>query len=650
VVVGAGSRAVCRVCGARIRGDEARYGQPEGAGLDRRTRWRHLTCAAESVPLELQGTLALGGWRAVPEHDHLELQRLIDAALGRARWPRSPPALEAEPVRPSASSLAAAVLKPAHDALRLPPERAQAWVFADALQTRGDPRGQWLALELAAEHTADPGQARTLQRERRRLADALEVGTTGLRAGPSLALRWIGGFLIGARPEGTTAIAALMRAPEAETLTRLRLDFCTQDELRTLVDGAVEHGRTPAILDLHESRVSDLTPLAATSSLRRLRVGEGFDPAALGRLESLRALSLLGRRQASAATLALRPELERVELRAPDPGELAGLAEALPRLRWLSVAGTPAARTHTHHPHPHHAPSYCAGARRLEVLRLPDAPVVGLAGLDALPSLTELWIVPGRLGLVRDLAATLVAPAQLARLALRGGKVGELGALAPLVGLRHLALGSTPIDKLGALARLPKLRSLDLDSGDLRRASPLAELSELERLSLRRVTNLDLEALAGLSALRSLTLHTAGGRPRHLAALLRLPRLRALSMPGAWLAALTRADATTLLARLEELELLGPKLPDPALIRALPLLRVLSLPDATPAQLLTLARITCPEVAFVGAGPARDLLDHRDLYDWRAGPWPDSAQGAQADHRARTGGSLSESDQPPRSS
>src|SRR5690606_40295744 len=96
------SRAVCRECGSTIEAGEPRYGQDEGSPDARRTRWRHLACAARAFPEALLRALELGGWRAVPDDDHDELRALIDRAI--APQPnldaRTQPTVEARAARP----------------------------------------------------------------------------------------------------------------------------------------------------------------------------------------------------------------------------------------------------------------------------------------------------------------------------------------------------------------------------------------------------------------------------------------------------------------------------------------------------------------------------------------------------------------------
>lgn len=574
-------------------------------------RWRHLACAAQTLPEALLGALELDGWRAVPDEDHEELRRLIDEARARRRSGPVRAATDRERAEPSAARsssamAAAAVLEPAHAAARLRPDQDRAWVFADQLQSRGDLRGELLALELAAEFSDDPLQARALQRElwtcRRRWRELARP----LPASTQLRLRWVGGFLLGAHPKGRAEISRLLAADAATSLDRLRLDFCTQDELARLVSGAKLHGRRVAVLDLQHSRVSSLAPLAELAGLRRLRVADRFEPTVLAELESLRALSLASRSPlARAAELAHRPELERVELINPSPESLTGLARHLPNLRWLSVTGLSLDE----------GPRFCAGLRSLKVLRLPDSPVRSLAGLEQLAALRELAIVPGNLGLVRALPAL----SGLERLALVGSNVGELDALAALSKLRHLALQATRVTDFSGLRELAKLRSLSIEGGDMRRLEGIDRLRGLEQLGLHKLANLDLAELLELPRLHTLVLRPGGRWPRSLARLRELAALRRLSAPFELFAALD--EPAEVLADVEILELVGEGLPALESIRALPRLRRLLLPGRDPAAAAALAE-ALPEVGVFTELAPRDLLDHRDYFDWRASPWP----------------------------
>jgi hypothetical protein len=639
------SAALCRECGAAIRMGELRFGNEEGEA--RRLRWLHVGCAAESLPDALFRALELGGWQAVPKADHYELRRLMvdarerdavsqgpshaghdhdeSASLWspgwlRGLWQRYSSKVTA-PWATRGSSTATAVepsrANPSTDALLaskrdlvLTPELERAWVFADALQSRGDPRGELLALDLAAALATDSTEARALQSSAHVTWKRIGPSVAGsLRASPALRLCWRGGFLLGARPRGGAEISGLLASPAARSLARIRVEFCTQEELARLVAGVVGHRRPLVELDLPDSRLSDLSGLCEIDTLRALRVGDRFDPQLLDRLPELRALGLDGRDQPSARELAAAPQLERLELVGPRPGDLEGLARHLPRLRELTVMGMKTGMSASE------GPRFLAGAERLERLRLPDTPIRSLAELPALPRLRALSLVPANLPLVRELGRLR----GLERLALIGGKVGELDSIAALDRLEHLGLSATRVSDLTPLRSLPQLRSLVLDGGDLRRMAGLAELG-LERLELLRLANVDLGLVAALPRLRSLTLDLGGRRPRGLDALERMTELRELTIPQALLDELQPIANT--LARIEVLTLEGGERPPRAkLLQALPKLRRLILPGHDPAALARMAE-ALPEVAIDGDPAPRDLLGLCDPFDWRAVDWP----------------------------
>lgn len=644
----ASSPALCRACGAAIRSGELRFGSEEGDGATRRLRWLHVGCAAERSPEALLRALDLGGWQAVPREDHYELRRVMvdarereaaapftgpgqeDAVQGSALWSpgwlrglwqrcssnvAAPWATRAGVREPSvvervrASARVEALLgKP--DALELSPALQRAWVLADALQHRGDLRGEQLALELAADSSDSAERARELQASAHAHWLRLAPRVAGsLRASPALRLRWRGGFLLGARPRGGAEIRGLLASPAAATLARVRIDFCTQEELDRLVTGVVAHRRPLARLDLPDSRLSDLSGLAAIASLRALRVGDRFDPQLLERLPHLRALGLCGRVQPRARELALATELEHLELVGPTASELDGLARHLPRLRELTLLGMS------------EAPRALAGAERLERLRLPDTPIRSLAELPALPRLRALSLVPANLPLVRELGRMRA----LERLALIGGKVGELDSLATLERLHWLALSATRVVDLAPLSALPRLRSLLLEGGDLRRMSGLSQLG-VERLALLRLANLDLAQIAGLPHLRALSLSLGGRRPRGLAALQHMPALRELAIPQSLF-----DELEPLGPHLENIEILtlegGERPPRIKRLQALPRLRKLVLPGADPAALARLAA-ALPEIAVESDPPNRDMLGLHDPFDWRADDWPETLDGS----------------------
>jgi hypothetical protein len=235
-----------------------------------------------------------------------------------------------------------------------------------------------------------------------------------------------------------------------------------------------------------------------------------------------------------------------------------------------------------------------------------------------------LTLVPANLPLVRELGRLR----GLERLALLGGKVGELDSIAALEQLEHLALSATRVADLGPLRSLPRLRSLVLEGGDLRRMFGMAGLAELgiERLELLRVANLDLGSIAGLPRLRALTLDLGGRRPRQLDALERMTQLRELTIPQALLDELQ--PIARMLGQIEVLTLEdGERPPRAKLLQALPKLRRLILPGHDPAALARLAE-ALPDVAIEGDPAPHDLLGLCDPFDWRAQAWPDAPAGS----------------------
>lgn len=598
------SRAVCRECGSAIVIGEPRFGREEGSPGARRMRWRHLLCAAQNLPDALLHALELGGWRSVPDDDHDELRGLIDRARAPRRAPNQPGEREPKTAARSNSAIAAAaVLEPAHEAAALPPNQARAWVFADALQAQGDARGELLALELAAEYTDDPLQARALQREHRACWRAF---TPHLSASASLGLRWIGGFLLAGYPREQRELHRLLASPAASSLTRIRVDFCTREELARLVGAATVHERPLAVVDLPHSRASDLGALAGLAELTLLRVGDQFDPSVLSALAGLRGLSLVGRDQLGVAELEpIAASVELLELREVATARLDGLARRLPALEQLSLPRI----------HIEGEPEFLRGATRLRSLRLPDSPLRELGPITELPALRELAIVPGKLRLVAELEPLT----KLERLALGGSKVGDLEPLASLQACQHLALSATRATDFEPLAALPHLRKLVIEGGDMRRISGLAALTNLEQLSLAKLANLDLAILARFDRLHTLVLEPGGRRPRSLEFLARLPTLRRLSAPVELLAAID--DPSRTLAAIEVLELTGETAPELRDLATLPNLRSLLLPGYNPAEIETLAE-ALPEVAIATELAPRDRLDQRDPFDWRTVDWP----------------------------
>ena len=600
VEAAAKTRAICRECGATIRQGETRFGRPEGHGPERRVRWWHLACAAQAMPKVLLHALELGGWRSVPEAEQDELRALIER--GRRRPVASEDSGLVELAGRSSSAMAAAAVL--EDSAELDPERSRAVVIADALQARGDLRGELLALELAIEHAPDIAQARSLQREH---YDTWRRFAPELVASKQLRLRWIGGFLRGAHPYELNGLYPLLEHPSALQLERLRFDFCTQDELSLLVDLLAGREHPLLALELPHARQSSLAPLAKLDGLELLRVSDRFDGEWLSELPSLRGLSLGAGTFAELDQLAACPTLELLELSSPAPPVLEGLARCVPALHALRITGTS----------PQTALRGLEGLGELVRLELPGLSPRELGPIAQLPELRELELYPGHHRAIEQLPQLR----QLGNLILRGSKVAELEPLAELEHCARLALIETPTASLRRLRHMPKLRSLSLVGGDMRRIQGLERLRKLRQLELSKLANLELELLEPLIQLDTLVLSSTGGRPRHLEVLTKLPNLRRLSLGLRELEALSQSRASPiLLEQLEVLELRGSGLPSSALLRRLPRLRRLLLPGRPPEDIAPLAT-RHPELALFAELPPRDRLDRPDPFDWRTLGW-----------------------------
>lgn len=590
-------RAVCRECGAAIEPGQPRFGGEEGPEGARRPRWRHLACAAQAMPDALLRALEFGGWRSVANDDHVELRALIERARTPARVVLREPS-ESFAGRSNPAMAAAAVLEPAHEAQRLTADQARAWVEADALQARGDVRGELLALELASELTDDPIHARALHRD---WHDCWRPFAALLTPSKDLRLRWVGGFLRAAHPKLRRELDVLFAAAPVADLQRLRFEFCTQDELAVLVAAARDHAPQLCALELPEPRLRELGSLGELSSLQSLRIGGRFDPALLDTLSELRALSLTHARELDAGLLARVGGLQTLELAGIELERLDGLAHALPSLQRLSLHGLDLDR----------GLACLTGAEQLHSLLLPESPLRELGPLPSLASLRELLMTPGNLRLVGELGALT----KLERLALRGNNVGELDALEQLESCTHLSLDGTRTTTLAPLRKLKQLRSLALDGGDMRRIDGLDRLRRLEQLVLGKLANCDLALLARLEQLDTLVLAPGGHRPKHLERIGALLRLRRLSAPLSLLTELAEPDRV--LARIEVLELSDGGIPDTALLDAMPRLRRVLLPGADPRGVEALADRHAELRLLTELGP-RDRLDRCDPFDWRS--------------------------------
>ena len=221
-------------------------------------------------------------------------------------------------------------------------------------------------------------------------------------------------------------------------------------------------------LDLAQTRISDLRPLASLAALEWLSLEhtQVLDLGPLANLTALEMLSLWGTEVSDLGPLANLTALKYLYFWGTQVSDLGPLAN-LTALESLYFGGT-------------------------EVSDL--GPLANLTALETL----SLWSTE-----VSDLGP-LANLAVLKSLDLWNTEVSDLGPLANLTALESLDLGSTEVSDLGPLANLTALESLDLRGTEVSDLGPLANLTRLKSLDLGRTQVSDLRPLANLTALESL--------------------------------------------------------------------------------------------------------------------------------------------------
>ncbi|HVH98902.1 MAG TPA: hypothetical protein VM869_09330, partial [Enhygromyxa sp.] len=261
-------------------------------------------------------------------------------------------------------------------------------VFADELQTRGDPRGELLSLELASDRAATSDEARRLHREAQRIRDAHEslVWPAPLRD-THVSMR--AGFVVHATEELFAShipveLALSLRSLWSywrrlddllPTLVRARACGLALDELRHApLDAGLPTnlagmralggpGRWPAVRTLElTGPIERLEGLAGLTGLEHLDIDTPLDAAQLRSLAGLGLTSLGVRadRLEPALVELFGATLERLELRGCKDS-LAPLRQ-LPRLRSLTLREDQSAQ----------ALADLAGLSQLEELSIPS--------------------------------------------------------------------------------------------------------------------------------------------------------------------------------------------------------------------------------------------------------------------------------------
>ena len=398
---------------------------------------------------------------------------------------------------------------------------------------------------------------------------------------------------------------------------RARVEALSEDERRSTTELDVEFTET----------LTDLTPLAALPSLRRLHILSApllVDLAPLARLPALEALRVCAPTLRDLSPLAGLSHLLRLTLEVDERVDLSFL-RAMTHLEELaldecddlsSLAGLASLK------------KLVLGGRHVE----PDLePLRGLVGMRHL-GLGGLKRDPT--DVVRSLRSLVVL--HLSRIAVPV----SLAALADLTELEELEVILGSVTDLPALRHFPKLRVLNLSLTDVRAVPPLRDLPRLEELKLSQtaLTGLagvehglelrklevgpsdarafsDLGPLAGLTKLEVLGLDSID----HLVDLSPLRGLTALRL--LYLADCAARDLTPLagLTSLEDLSLSGTPIEDLGPLAGLPKLRWLRLSRCEALRSLR-PLAACPRLEFLEVDDCDELRGPRTLEQLRAAP------------------------------
>lgn len=294
--------------------------------------------------------------------------------------------------------------------------------------------------------------------------------------------------------------------------------------------------RTLEILNLKGTQVADLTPLATLTTLRLLYLSDtqvtdfsaistltklehlsldrtkvkNFNP--LFSLKKLDGLYLENTLITDTAPLATLTALKTLDLDSTQINDLTFLSD-LKYLQTLWVNNTQIEDL-----------TPLAAINGLKSLWLNGTPVSDLTPLAGLTSLQTLWINRTRVSDINPLAALT----SLEILNLYSTKIRNLDPLSELINLELLDINSTLVNNLTPLEGLKNLKILDITNTPIRDLSPLANLKELQSLDLRLTRVNDLRPIAVLEKLEGGS-RRPGLRYNDIPALKRDARLAELS-------------------------------------------------------------------------------------------------------------------------
>ncbi len=216
-----------------------------------------------------------------------------------------------------------------------------------------------------------------------------------------------------------------------------------------LQEGSIKELKTKDYLTIYKRKISDLTPLAGLTQLKKLRLTENniSDISPLAGLTILDNLSL-------------------------DRNNISDI-------------------------------SPLAGLTKLERLHLEQNNISDISPLAGLTKLGRLFLEQNNISDISPLAGLT----ELYQLSLSQNNISDISPLVGLTGLTVLYLERNSISDISPLAELTNIYWLKLNDNYISDISPLAGLTRLDNLSLERNNISDISSLAGLTQLKSLFLN-----------------------------------------------------------------------------------------------------------------------------------------------
>ena len=275
-------------------------------------------------------------------------------------------------------------------------------------------------------------------------------------------------------------------------------------------------------LELHNSPIDDLTPLANLKKLREItfwdsKLDDLTPIAGLIQLEFLSIHNLRARNQISDLTpLTGLTNLEYLGLALNQISDITPLA-GLTQLIHLAISANPISDI-----------TPLTGLTNLQFLELQLNPVVDITPLARLTELKGAILGGNE---ISDLTP-LTGLTNLLALDLHNNQINDITPLAGLTGLEGLDLGDNQINDITPLAGLTQLRGLALRTNHIQDLSPLAGLTMLQALFLARNQISNITPLTGLTELECLDLGENQIADADADLLKTLPKLMKLRLGG----------------------------------------------------------------------------------------------------------------------